>query len=252
MGGVDYIDQRLAPYESLRKSVKWYKKFGFHLIDLTVHNSYVLYQYHRIPTKSQLTYKNFLMKLIYERIVLDDQTGPETDRPVLAPKSKQTTTNHFPVKVLKPNGKAKNSVCHQCRKTGNRRGITFQYTICEKRFCIECPNLCFAKYHEEHPKNQDYRLKSTTVVKTRTYYILLPWNNSAPIPKAQLHLIPNHYSRQLVHRMKIPYIQRTLVNLTICTLSRIIYSAKDYSIYRLQLFDLFIFVYRLIQLSIAL
>jgi len=43
MGGVDYIDQKLAPYESLRKTVKWYKKFAFHLIDLTIHNSHVLF-----------------------------------------------------------------------------------------------------------------------------------------------------------------------------------------------------------------
>jgi len=32
MGGVDILDQKLKPYECLRKSVRWYRKLFFHFI----------------------------------------------------------------------------------------------------------------------------------------------------------------------------------------------------------------------------
>lgn len=43
MGGVDLLDQSICPYKSSRKSVKWYIKLYFHLIDIAVFNSFVVY-----------------------------------------------------------------------------------------------------------------------------------------------------------------------------------------------------------------
>lgn len=43
MSMVDKVDMQISTVECVRKSVKWYKKPFFHLMDLSVHNSYYLY-----------------------------------------------------------------------------------------------------------------------------------------------------------------------------------------------------------------
>lgn len=44
MGGVDLSDQILQPYLVLRKSKTWYKKVAIYLIQVAIHNSFVLYK----------------------------------------------------------------------------------------------------------------------------------------------------------------------------------------------------------------
>ena len=44
MGGVDRSDQLLASYDVLLKSYRWWKTLFFHMVDLAVVNSYILFQ----------------------------------------------------------------------------------------------------------------------------------------------------------------------------------------------------------------
>ena len=44
MSGIDRSDQMLSYYQGLRKSVRWYKKIGFHFIEMFVHNSFYLFK----------------------------------------------------------------------------------------------------------------------------------------------------------------------------------------------------------------
>lgn len=48
MGGVDRLDQMTAYYSSPRKTIRWYKKVLFHLLDMAVWNSYFLYRKYQI------------------------------------------------------------------------------------------------------------------------------------------------------------------------------------------------------------
>lgn len=43
MGAVDKTDMVSSTIKCIRKSYKWYKKFFFHLLDVSIWNSYVLY-----------------------------------------------------------------------------------------------------------------------------------------------------------------------------------------------------------------
>ena len=43
MSGVDRSDQQASIYQCVRKSVKWYKKLFFYVLDMCVVNSYFLY-----------------------------------------------------------------------------------------------------------------------------------------------------------------------------------------------------------------
>lgn len=44
MGGVDNIDRQLSITETVRKTMKWYRKLFFHLIDLCLCNAHALYK----------------------------------------------------------------------------------------------------------------------------------------------------------------------------------------------------------------
>ena len=44
MGGVDKQDQMLQPYSAARKSLKWYRKLGIHVIQVALLNAHILYQ----------------------------------------------------------------------------------------------------------------------------------------------------------------------------------------------------------------
>lgn len=44
MSGVDRLDQMTSYYSSPRKTVRWYKKVLFHLLDMAVWNAYFLYR----------------------------------------------------------------------------------------------------------------------------------------------------------------------------------------------------------------
>ena len=47
MNAVDRSDQILATHNILRKCARWWKTLFFHLIDMTIVNSYILFQEHR-------------------------------------------------------------------------------------------------------------------------------------------------------------------------------------------------------------
>jgi hypothetical protein len=63
MGSVDKVDMILNTINSVRKSLKWYKKYFFHLLDLGIYNSYVAYQE---ITGKKLSFPDFHLKLIKE------------------------------------------------------------------------------------------------------------------------------------------------------------------------------------------
>lgn len=44
ISGIDRCDQMLSYYSSPRKTIKWYKKVMFHLLDITMWNSFYLYK----------------------------------------------------------------------------------------------------------------------------------------------------------------------------------------------------------------
>ena len=155
MGGVDYIDQTLAPYESLRKSLKWYKKLAFHLIDLAVYNSYIVWKHYNSGTK--LVFKDFLANLIREILKKNQVSRKILGRPK---KSITTSQHHWPMKMLKENGKPSNSNCSFCKMNGKRKATPFACKNCGKRLCIDGQNSCFKEYHSKMTANHDSQTDS--------------------------------------------------------------------------------------------
>ena len=65
MGGVDHFDQMIKYYEFIQKSQKWTRKMIFYLIQMAIHNSFVLYKkYSSSPKKLDLL--GFQKSYIYQ------------------------------------------------------------------------------------------------------------------------------------------------------------------------------------------
>lgn len=61
MGTVDKTDMLLSSVECIRKSIKWYKKLFFHIVDLSMLNAYSMY---KTTTGKHLKIADFQIELI--------------------------------------------------------------------------------------------------------------------------------------------------------------------------------------------
>ncbi len=77
MGGVDLIDQLLCNY-SLRKTLIWWKKVFWHLVDLCIVNAYVI---KKESTGKQIDQKTFREQRVSELTNNQTQRGENWDDP---------------------------------------------------------------------------------------------------------------------------------------------------------------------------
>lgn len=80
MFGVDRMDQRLACFPIMRRSVKAYKKICFYLLDLAIYNSFALCNKVRPPKpKEKRNYKDLRINLA-EQLLLSSQLQNRTSQ----------------------------------------------------------------------------------------------------------------------------------------------------------------------------
>ena len=147
MGGVDEVDKIIKPYQCRRKTIRWYRKLFFHLNDLAVYNSFLLYKWH---TKVKISYFEFLLKLIEEIFNTHIVSRKRKGRPVSISSSKSTRLEgfHFPEKVCKANGHVTQKSCYFCRLGKKRKMTSFECKKCGVRLCIGTKDdNCSEKYH---------------------------------------------------------------------------------------------------------
>ena len=63
MLGVDRLDQRMAYYQFVRKSVRWWRKVFFWMVEVVVVNSYIVYTTHT-DARRKLSHKEFRRELV--------------------------------------------------------------------------------------------------------------------------------------------------------------------------------------------
>ena len=144
MGGVDKSDQLLSYYGFSHRTVKWWRRAFFHLIDLAVVNSYILYcgsqQSGRRYTHEQFRIE--LAKGILMSVTVDCAEGMErvTGPAVRAlPPQARLTERHFPGRVVQSN-------CVVCsgKKGRGRKTTTYKCQQCNLPMCVV---PCFELYH---------------------------------------------------------------------------------------------------------
>lgn len=144
MGAVDRTDMLQSSIESVRKSVKWYKKVFLHIIDMTLLNAHAVY---KMKTGSNIPIANFqlsLVKEIFEKYHVEKprhttrKTNDE-DSPL------RLTGRHF-ISHLEKNERSQQTRkrCVVCSKKKIRKETTYGCQPCDVPLC---QISCFENYH---------------------------------------------------------------------------------------------------------
>ena len=141
MLGVDRLDQRMSYYHFVRKSVKWWRKVFFWILEVAVVNAYILYTQHT-NAQRKLTHKEFRRELIMS--LCEEQRQSRSCR---ATRCRDETLerlrgSHFPKSA--PSRRD----CRICsnRKQGERHLTTTVCGTCSDRPPL-CVGECFRSYH---------------------------------------------------------------------------------------------------------
>lgn len=142
MLGVNQLDQRMSYYQFVRKTVRWWRKVFFWMVEVVIVNSYILYTAHT-DSRRKLKHREFRRELVLA--LCDDQSSATRHR---QPRPHDQTLerlrgNHFP-----DTGPVRRD-CRVCsvRGPGGQRHLT--NTFCST--CSDHPHLCigecYKKYH---------------------------------------------------------------------------------------------------------
>ncbi|KAL3218436.1 hypothetical protein MRX96_005942 [Rhipicephalus microplus] len=151
MGGVDRADQLLAFYRNDLKTKKWYKRVVFHLLDLAVVNSWLLY---RAPKGSSMQLAHYKLQITLglmkaEQATEDAKEQREFGSTRLSNRASDIPgavryegVNHMPVKISQPNAQ-------RCKMLECKRKTRMQCKKCQVYLCIEIdgPTNCFERFH---------------------------------------------------------------------------------------------------------
>lgn len=144
MGSVDKTDMLLSSIECVRKTIKWYKKVYFHLIDLSLLNSYSVYS---TINGKKIPLAQFQLDLI-KQIVEKYKTVQTSKRG--RPTSTTTgplrlVSRHFPSDVPPTtSGKFGRRKCVVCKINKKRTDTRYMCKICDVGLC---PTHCFENFH---------------------------------------------------------------------------------------------------------
>ena len=152
MGGVDLADQLLSYYGFGHRTVKWWRRAFFFLLDTAVVNSYILYTVKNPEKQRRLTHEQFRVALATDLLhAAGVDAGAESShhgrrRQSLQPAAR-LTERHFPISLGKtPAGRPMQQDCSICsRKKGRgRKTTTYKCRECDLPMCIV---PCFELHH---------------------------------------------------------------------------------------------------------
>lgn len=141
MGGVDRNDMQISFSECVRKSVKWYKKVFFHILDITVRNAYVLY---KLNTGKILQLSDFRLEIINSLLEIYGVSRKRIGRPAKNP-SFRLIQRHFPDLLANySESKRSRKECAVCKAKNIRKETIYFCKDCNVPLCVID---CFKIFH---------------------------------------------------------------------------------------------------------
>nr|XP_054930729.1 piggyBac transposable element-derived protein 4-like [Dermacentor andersoni] len=145
MGLVDKTDMMMSFSESIRKSLKWYKKFFFHIMDMCLLNAFILWR----ENGGRKTLGELRLNVVYQ-LIQEFHTARRRGGRRSGDDPTRLTARHFPQMV--PPSEAKGSRtqrrCHVCANTvrgqKKRKDTRVMCAECDKGLCLD---PCFKLYH---------------------------------------------------------------------------------------------------------
>lgn len=142
MGGVDLGDQLIEPYNTARKSIKWYMKVYWHLFDLVLINSLIIYKKIHDSEMDHVTFRRELVKQILEKYGHTVHGVPTQPLPSQVMRRSQHVLVKIPAteKCSYPTKR-----CVECYEKDIRRNVR---NVCSKCGVALCDGPCFANFHK--------------------------------------------------------------------------------------------------------
>ena len=144
MGAVDRADHYCASYGFMRKSLKWWRKVFFWLLEVAVVNSYILFKHNQTDkTIRHLKYrKNLIRQLVGSQRHIAQRPGRRSS---LDEEERLTKKPHF-IEQLPRNNTKDCAVCSDRKTPGMRRKTVYCCKTCTRKPGLH-PGDCFEKYH---------------------------------------------------------------------------------------------------------
>lgn len=150
MGFVDKADMLKSTYEIDRKSKKWWHRIMWHFVDVSVVNSYIIYN-ERIGSKS-MDLKTFRLSVALGLVGADPEL-PRRGRPSGEPSVSRFKPNvpfeirwdkvaHMPVHSTSRR-------CALCSSKEEQHRTKWSCTTCEVGLCLNDKKNCFQKFHNK-------------------------------------------------------------------------------------------------------
>ena len=136
MGGVDRADQLMAYYCIPRKTIMWYKKVVFYLLDVSILNASILYNMNNVNNKMNL--KTFRESIIRSWAKQEEVKSPE-----------QTSSDFHYLQTIPTTCQKRKRVslrCKNCYKNGRRKETVYQCAACKDNPAL-CVVDCFKEWH---------------------------------------------------------------------------------------------------------
>ncbi|RZF41384.1 hypothetical protein LSTR_LSTR000098 [Laodelphax striatellus] len=145
MGGVDISDHYIASYAFTRRSIKWWRKVFFWLLEVAIVNSFILCNTNRPPGMKDMRQRKFRKKLILA-LVGDVRNTKKRGRPSVTEEDVRLNGKlHIPQMLDARKGKDC-AVCSDRSALGERKRTRM---YCDT--CLNKPGLhagqCFQRYH---------------------------------------------------------------------------------------------------------
>src|SRR5215510_2721414 len=143
MGHVDNSDHMANSYSMIRRTFKWTTKLFFHLLDLTVLNSWILLS----SCGAKYTHRDFRLLLVRNLV---EEAGKSQDRPTPRLVGRPCSGAKDVLRLESRHNKhwpAKSSTklrCRLCSSRGQRKSTMYKCARCDVGLCVV---PCFKEYH---------------------------------------------------------------------------------------------------------
>ena len=145
MNGVDLADQHAVYYSFIRKTIKWWRKVVFWLLETSVVNSYILYRETVPGPKSHVVFRRLLIESLASRHIVNAPPRPRVGRP----RKRCHPDGDVPERLnnqLHVMDQRTQHNCIVCRAAGRQSRPVYYCKTCPENPQL-CLGYCFERYH---------------------------------------------------------------------------------------------------------
>jgi hypothetical protein len=143
MGGVDQADQMVDCFAGELRTVKLWRKVGFHLVDRCLNNAYVLYKNNPNVRRPIMTHHQFLVNIVEDLVAQYQEPRARRGKKRVNPPAR-LVERHFHSKM----SDGRRADCHLCsrrtREEASRSRTRYWCADCQEPLCID---NCLERYH---------------------------------------------------------------------------------------------------------